>query len=394
MKTTLIPRIIRTVVFAVVLATPAHAADPITDHLQQGLLEEEVNRDLEAAVRAYETAVSHFDSQRKIAATAVFRLAECHRKLGRAQEAIALYRRVQTEFADQATLADLSRTHLARLGVQPVDDPLTSPSDPTTPRISAEDAEEIARLRDLLENSPDLTRGTLQSAAYAGKLAVVRFLLDSGLDVNGSPPGQSPLHYAALKGYKAVAELLIERGADVNAQANGQTPLHHAARNGHKGVAELLLEHAADVNAQASSGATPLHLATSQGHLLVLQTLLAAEPELNIVTQRKDEQIEPGMTPLSLAIRRQSLPMVQALLDAGADANVRNQYERTPLHYAVEGAEPKLIELLLDHGAEPNPVDNEGATPLDLAVKAGAQPDVIQLLRDRGAVSNPANDQK
>jgi Flp pilus assembly secretin CpaC len=83
-------------------------------------------------VRAYETAVSHFDSQRKSAATAVFRLAECHRKLGRSQEAIALYRRVQTEFADQATLADLSRTHLARLGVQPADDPLTSRSDPNS----------------------------------------------------------------------------------------------------------------------------------------------------------------------------------------------------------------------------------------------------------------------
>lgn len=68
MKTTLFPVLI----LVVCLNAPARADAPITQHLQQGLLEEEVNRDLEAAIRAYEAAVTRFDDQRNAAATAVF----------------------------------------------------------------------------------------------------------------------------------------------------------------------------------------------------------------------------------------------------------------------------------------------------------------------------------
>lgn len=93
------------------------AADPLTESLQKGLLEEEVNRDFNAAVKAYESAVKQADAQRPAAATAVFRLAESYRKLGRTNDAVAQYRRVLADFADQALLAGLSRTNLLRLGV-------------------------------------------------------------------------------------------------------------------------------------------------------------------------------------------------------------------------------------------------------------------------------------
>ncbi|MHB9005340.1 MAG: hypothetical protein ACYDC1_00235, partial [Limisphaerales bacterium] len=67
----------------------AFAADPLTEALQKGLIEEEVNRDLQAAVRAYEAAVQQADTQRQAAATAVFRLAESYCKLGRTNDAVA-----------------------------------------------------------------------------------------------------------------------------------------------------------------------------------------------------------------------------------------------------------------------------------------------------------------
>ena len=88
--------------------------------MQQGLLEEEVNRNLSAAVQAYEAAVKQADAQRQAAATAVFRLAESYRKLGRTNEAVAQYRRVLDQFGDQAVLVGLSQTSLARLAPEPV----------------------------------------------------------------------------------------------------------------------------------------------------------------------------------------------------------------------------------------------------------------------------------
>src|SRR5215472_1866249 len=48
--------------------------------------------------------------------TAIFRLGECYRKLGRTNEAVAQYQRIVREFSDQQTLATLSQQNLAGLG--------------------------------------------------------------------------------------------------------------------------------------------------------------------------------------------------------------------------------------------------------------------------------------
>ena len=77
MKTTSI------VLLAVLLTGSAHVisvADDLSAALQKGLLEEEANHNLDAAIQAYQTVINQYDDQRKIAATAVFRLGECYRK--------------------------------------------------------------------------------------------------------------------------------------------------------------------------------------------------------------------------------------------------------------------------------------------------------------------------
>jgi hypothetical protein len=55
-------------------------------------------------------------------------------------------------------------------------------------------------------------------AAMCGRTEVVRFLLDSGVDIHSSPPGShwtaTPLHTAAGQGQTVVVDLLLRRGAD------------------------------------------------------------------------------------------------------------------------------------------------------------------------------------
>src|SRR5439155_19782212 len=70
------------------------------------------------------------------AASAVFRLGECYRKLGKTNEASAQYERILRKFADQGELAALSRQHL----------PLSATAAPETLEWAKATAE-LARLR-------------------------------------------------------------------------------------------------------------------------------------------------------------------------------------------------------------------------------------------------------
>src|SRR5689334_25210968 len=83
------------------------ATNDLTGLLQKGLFEEEANRDLTAAISNYQTLANAFDKDRQMAATAIFRLGECYRKLGKTNEAVVQYERIVREFGDQQTLVTL-----------------------------------------------------------------------------------------------------------------------------------------------------------------------------------------------------------------------------------------------------------------------------------------------
>ena len=90
------------------LATAQNAADAF----RKGVVEEESNHNLTAAIQSYDSALKQAGGDRAVAANALFRMAECYRKLGKNDEAIAAYRRVAQEYADQTKLAEQSRKHL------------------------------------------------------------------------------------------------------------------------------------------------------------------------------------------------------------------------------------------------------------------------------------------
>ncbi len=104
------------VLLLVAAALPSWGADALTTAFQQGLLEEEVNRNPTNAIVAYERVVQGLDEQRPLAATALFRLGECYRKLGQTNEAVAAYQRILRDFTEEATLSKLSRENLVALG--------------------------------------------------------------------------------------------------------------------------------------------------------------------------------------------------------------------------------------------------------------------------------------
>ena len=137
------------------LAPPARAAtNDLTTALQRGLFEEEANQNLGAAIQAYQTVASQFDKDRKLAATAIFRLGECYRKQGNTNDAATQYERILREFSDQPTLVTLSRQNLAALGSR-------RPT-PGTPVLSDAARQEQKRL---LEEEIKLVQKQLEYAA-------------------------------------------------------------------------------------------------------------------------------------------------------------------------------------------------------------------------------------
>jgi ankyrin repeat protein len=443
----------------------------LTSALQKGLFEEEANHDLAAAIQAYQSVIAQFDRDRKLGATAVFRLGECYRKLGNTNEALAQYERIVREFADQTPLAELSRQHLPaqtvlpagqppataeqkrlldeeikvlekklalrqasyKAGVLPEDDLLTAQRDlleikrrkaaldagqpaslaAAPPAATSAELEEVARIQEMVRNSPDLINASerggpspLIKAAEQGQLMVAQFLVKSGADVNLMRGGAATtaLAEAAGRGHLAIVELLLKHGATVDApDASGRTPLHRAAGAGFKSVVEALLAAKADVNARNERGDTPLHWAASEGFRSVAEVLLAAKADVNAGNSRGD-------TPLHLAAAAGQTALVELLLAHKAEVNVKNtgraqyspgsSFERThaatPLIGAILGKHLAAVKLLLAAKAEVNleceattmqTQGGEWGSPLFFAVRVGS-PELVTMLIESGANPN------
>ncbi len=102
-----------TLTLLLLCAAGLRAQARLTETLNKAILEEESQHNLPAAVADYQQVVAAFDEERKTAATALFRLAECQRKLHHDDQAKAAYERIVREFADQGEVAEQSRTILA-----------------------------------------------------------------------------------------------------------------------------------------------------------------------------------------------------------------------------------------------------------------------------------------
>ena len=404
-------------------ATVARAqTNDLTALLQQGLFEEQANRNLDAAIVNYQMLAAQFDKDRQLAATGVFRLGECYRAEGKTNEAAAQYQRILSDFPDQTTLATLSRQDLMGMGMATSQPRFGAQSKSPEQQVmelearragaggnlmslgEASDAEdqEIARIRKMIQNSPDLINAPddhghtpLENAAINGLPKVAAFLLDHGADVNAGK--FSALNLAANAGNRAMVEFLLSHGADIGTKAwTGETPLHTAASEGYQAVTEALLANKADVNALDDNQETPLFLAVRNGHAKIVQRLLAAGTNPNLAD--KD-----GRTPLSVAAELGSSEMVKILLAAKADANGGTL--DAPLLCAIDKHDLVSAELLLQAGADPNaegqmhsPQGSFGyrqsvlrsVTPLWLAIDTHQFPMVQLLLRYK---SNPNDSQ-
>jgi len=120
--------------------------------------------------------------------------------------------------------------------------------------------------------SVSLQRTPLHVASEHGQLAVARFLIAAGAEVDRADAARwTVLHVAADR---KMAELLLRNGAEPQVKTDeGWTPLHTAASRGCIEVVELLIEHGLDAEAEDLFGRTPLDLLPPEDAGLIVNLL-------------------------------------------------------------------------------------------------------------------------
>jgi len=397
----------------------------LTSILQQALFEEEANHNLNAAIQSYQSLVTQFDQDRKLAATAIFRLGECYRKQGNTNDATAQYERIVRDFSDQSTLLNLCRQNLASLGIAP---PAPASSGTATAaraeqkRLLEEEIKlaekQLASQQKLVETGAMSTDGVIPFQRDLLKLRRQLAALDAGqspsdlaLDTGATTTAEaeevkriqalikdSPdlinsselLQIAAGKGEIAIVKLLLDSGAAVDGiKQQAPTPLHYAAANGHKAVVDLLLSKGAKADARTESGGTPLHLAAFKGYELVAKALLAAGAPVD-ARMRADATViaygfKAGQTPLHVAASAGYTAIVELLLSKGADVNAEDGESRTALSHAAANGDGRMTKALLAAHADPNAGHRD--LPLVMAAYRG-DAGLLELLLTKGADPN------
>ncbi len=396
--------------------------------LQQGLFEEEANRNLDAAISNYQSLVAQFDQDRQVAATAIFRLGECYRKLGRTNDAAVQYQRIVRDFSDQHTLATLSRQNLTGLGVvsqprfqqrleaiikkNPQDSiaPATSESAAKTAELEAESAVLKTQIAHLSGLNREARRSAIQQNFPNPVLTtLVQQLNETEQNLASLTNDYAPtdLHVAretsllktinqqiddqvdgVIKGLQAKMAADIETAEILRAQT-GSTPSARAESspttdNEDQEIQHIqqMLQNSPDlINAPDGSGHTPLEKAAINGWIKVAAFLLDHGADVNAGRG----------SALNQAANAGNRAMVEFLLSRGADINAKAWEGKTPLHTAAEEGFQAVTEVLLANKADVNALNRGGVTPLFLAASAGREK-IVQMLLAAGAKVNLKDD--
>ena len=214
--------------------------EPTTKELlRDGLFAEESEGDLPTARKNYEALLAKHAEEKKVAAVALYRLAEIERKQGKKQQAVVLYQQLLAEFGEVEPQAKLTRENLKALGVEPD----LSPLQKTRVEIQPEEARALRQFQKDLKDSPDRIKDPkhLQTATKDGWVEVMRFLLKNGADANE----EGILELAAVNGHLSVCQLLMQYGCDPTLPKH-EGAMIGAVKNNNLEVVKLLLEKGAD----------------------------------------------------------------------------------------------------------------------------------------------------
>lgn len=387
----------------------------LTALLQQGLLEEQGNRNFDAAIADYQSLAAQFDKDRQLAATAIFRLGECYRAEGKTNEAAAQYQRITREFADQTTLVILSQQDLRGMEMLPA---------PPASAAAQQQRELLAKRialaqRDLADAQRSFQLGlethdkvgaaegevlrlqqqlaALDSSAVASSENMDAKLWESLSRLSGS---ELEKVLPTLVPDPVLENLLQERNQAESrlAELSVQDANTHPDVKKEKARLETI-DQQINKKIEGMMQALKLRAEISRPGTAALA---ASAPATNEVAPNEDQEIQwitqmmenspdlikaanGGVAPLASAAGKGELHVASFLLDHGAEINPSTG--DTPLHRAAMTAQKTMVELLLNRGADINA--RPDGTALGTAAQYGYQAVVEVLLARKADVNLP-----
>lgn len=132
----------------------------------------------------------------------------------------------------------------------------------------------------------------LWCAAVAGRLSVVRCLVERGADVNSvSDTGSTPVRSACFMTHLDIVTYLVENGADIaKPNYNGGTCLINSVQS--VKLCEYLLKNGADVNAQDIQNKTALHYAIQEHRFETTKLLLEHGANPHLTSRYNDDALQ------------------------------------------------------------------------------------------------------
>lgn len=185
---------------------------------------------------------------------------------------------------------------------------------------------------------------------YAWDADSVKYLLDKGAKVNGKNSEGAPLRNAVEAGNSKVVEYLIKKGANVNAVKISQdgekaglkleSALMIAVRRGYFDIVKLLVENGADLEQQYESANydTAIITASIYGRD-ILEYLIKKGANINY-------QNSKGETALMNAARKGWIDNVKVLMKYGTDKELKDKEGHTALYFAKQYKHKEIIEFI------------------------------------------------
>ena len=121
----------------------------------------------------------------------------------------------------------------------------------------------LIKLGETLDKQQEKIGTPLTYAASLGKIDIVEYCIDNGIDVNQKYDDKTALVHSLA--YPDVTKLLISKGADVNAvDSNDNTVMHFASSQGYTDSLKILIDAGANKNAKNKEGKTPHDVAKNK----------------------------------------------------------------------------------------------------------------------------------
>jgi ankyrin repeat protein len=203
-----------------------------------------------------------------------------------------------------------------------------------------------------------------------------------------SMSNEAPLIAASRNGDISRVRFLLESGEDVNQRGeSGGTPLFYAVGNDHIEIADELLSKGASIEAIDDEERTALfaNLSNERDSIEMLRFLVNKRASVGHLDKH-------GMNPLFLAVDIGGSPeKTRFLLEQGVNPNVKSKTDEDfPLLIATSWQSQSIVTLLLDYGADPNLQQRDGKSALMEACQQNNK-DIVALLLSKGADASLKN---